>query len=185
MCGDLLRRRGIAFACAAQQTSANTPIGSVAVKLRRINTITGGSNANPLYGTHAPGDSRLFMIQQGTDVPSPDLAGKILYTNPTVVDSAVGTLLDFSVQLPGVLDITHFEKGLLGVAFHPEFNDSLSPGYRKFYTYSSEMRTAHPTVDYIHPELIPDPAAAGEQHCHAARVDRERNDERSRRFVAA
>jgi glucose/arabinose dehydrogenase len=143
---------------AAQQTSANTVIGSVAVKLKLINTISGSSNANPLYGTHAPGDSRLFLIQQGTSSPNPDIQGKLLFVDPNVVGGAVGTLLDFSLALPNVLDISHFEKGLLGVAFHPGFNEPTNPGYKKFYTYSSEVRTAHPTFDYIHPELAPDPA---------------------------
>ena len=30
------------------------------------------------------------------------------------------------------------EKGLLGAAFHPDFNSSGTPGYRKFYTYTNE-----------------------------------------------
>jgi hypothetical protein len=30
------------------------------------------------------------------------------------------------------------ERGFLGLAFHPEFNDDSSPGYRKLYTYTTE-----------------------------------------------
>ena len=102
-------------------------LGPVSVELRRVNTIFGSNNANPLYGTYAPGDTKLFLVQQGTVDANPDLPGKVLYINPSVVDGPVGTLIDFSAQLPGVLDITHFEKGLLGVAFHPDFNNPPSP----------------------------------------------------------
>jgi glucose/arabinose dehydrogenase len=141
-----------------QQTAATLTTGSVSVRLKRVNTILGATNANPLFGTHAPGDSRLFLVQQGTNAPNPDLPGRILYVDPNVVDGPVGTLLDFNVQLPGVLDITHFEKGLLGLAFHPRFNDPASSGYLKFYTYTSEVRTAHGTPDFIHPETATNPA---------------------------
>ncbi|MGI8890680.1 MAG: PQQ-dependent sugar dehydrogenase, partial [Chthoniobacterales bacterium] len=33
------------------------------------------------------------------------------------------------------------ERGLLGLAFHPGYNDPASPGYQKFYTYTSEPIT--------------------------------------------
>jgi hypothetical protein len=141
----------------AYQTAANLTLGPVSVELRRVNTILGSQNANPLYGTFAPGDTKLFLVQQGTVDANPDLPGKILYIDPSNVDGPVGTLLDFNAQLPGVLDITHFEKGLLGLAFHPDFNNRAKPGYLKFYTYSNESRTAHGpdpfgSPDFIHPE---------------------------------
>jgi glucose/arabinose dehydrogenase len=141
----------------AYQTAANLAIGPVSVELRRVNTILGSQNANPLYGTSAPGDTKLFLVQQGTVDANPDLPGKILYIDPSVVDGPVGTLLDFNAQLPGVLDISHFEKGLLGLAFHPDFNNPAKPGYLKLYTYSNENRTAHGpdpfgNPDFIHPE---------------------------------
>src|SRR5687767_13754523 len=125
------------------QTAANLTVGSVNVELRRVNTILGSANANPLYGTFAPGDTKLFLVQQGTVDANPDLPGKVLYIDPSVVDGPVGTLLDFSTQLPGALDITHFEKGLLGLAFHPDFNNPAKPGHLKFYTYANENRAAH------------------------------------------
>jgi glucose/arabinose dehydrogenase len=143
------------------QTAANLTLGSVSVELRRVNTIFGANNANPLFGTFAPGDTKLFLVQQGTADANPDLPGKVLYINPRLVDGPVGTLLDFQAQLPGVLDIGHFEKGLLGLAFHPDFHNPAMSGYLKFYTYSNENRAAHPpdpfgSPDFIHPETAGD-----------------------------
>src|SRR5207302_321614 len=34
------------------------------------------------------------------------------------------------------------ERGLLGLAFHPGYNDASSPGFHKFYTYTSETTGA-------------------------------------------
>jgi hypothetical protein len=141
----------------AHQTAATLTIGPVSVRLRLINTITGSGNANVLYGTHAPGDNKLFLVQQGTNSPNPDIPGKVLYINPSQINGAVGTLLDFNTQLPGVLDITHFEKGLLGLAFHPDFSNAAKPGHLKFYTYSNENYSTHGSVDFIHAETATNP----------------------------
>jgi glucose/arabinose dehydrogenase len=43
------------------------------------------------------------------------------------------------------------ERGLLGLAFHPGFNDSASVGYRKLYTYNSELSSSG-TADFAVPE---------------------------------
>lgn len=45
--------------------------------------------------------------------------------------------LDLSARLV-TLSPDYDERGLLGLAFHPGFNDPASPGFRKFYTYTSE-----------------------------------------------
>src|SRR5205085_4458488 len=45
------------------------------------------------------------------------------------------------------------ERGLLGLAFHPGFNDPSSPGFRKFYTYTSE--TVAGTADLTVPKTTP------------------------------
>jgi Glucose / Sorbosone dehydrogenase len=140
------------------QFAADVTVGTVSVQLKRVNTISGSQNANPLFGTYAPGDSsRLYLIQQGTVDANPDIQAKLLYINPSVVDSPVNTLVDLSVKLPGFVDITHFEKGLLAVAFHPDFNNPAKPGYLKFYTYTTENYAASAaaygaTLDYKHPE---------------------------------
>ena len=143
----------------AYQTSANLTTGTISVQLKLVNTISGTDHANPLYGTFAPGDaSRMYLIQQGTVDASPDIQSKLLYINPAVVGSPISTLIDLSVKLPGLMDITHFEKGFLSVAFHPEFNNPAAPGYLKFYTYTTENYAASaatpygPVLDFKHSE---------------------------------
>src|SRR5207244_7005291 len=49
------------------------------------------------------------------------------------------------------------ERGLIGLAFHPDFDLSGAPGFGKFYTYTSE--TTNGTADFTHPEFSP--TAAG------------------------
>ena len=67
------------------QMAADLTVGTVSVQLKRVNTISGSQNANPLYGTYAPGDSsRLYLVQQGTVDASPDIQAKLLYINPAV-----------------------------------------------------------------------------------------------------
>jgi hypothetical protein len=166
--------------------AADVTVGTVSVQLKLINTITGTQNANPLYGTYAPGDSsRLYLIQQGTVDANPDIQGKLLYINPATVGGAVNTLIDFNVKLPGMLDITHFEKGFLAVAFHPDFNLPGTPGYLKFYTYSNENYAASAAADRgvaSHPQ--PASAELDQQRRHAARMDGERDDAHRRHAVA-
>lgn len=171
MAGDALLKRlrlaaliGATFAPTNSygvQTDANITTGTVNVQLRLVKTVTqtsGNANTNLLFGTNAPGDgSRLYMIQQGTTDGTPDTNGKILYLNPSLSDPPVSTLVDFNAKLPGMLDMTHFEKGLLAIAFHPDFNNPAAPGYLKLYTYSTENYAASAaaygaTLDYRHPE---------------------------------
>ncbi|HEY2714390.1 MAG TPA: PQQ-dependent sugar dehydrogenase [Chthoniobacterales bacterium] len=81
------------------------------------------------HGLNAPndltsvGDGRLFVNQQNGLVA--------LIKNGTLVTTP---FLDVS----GRLVSSTGERGLLGLAFHPGYNDPSSPGYRKFYTYTSE-----------------------------------------------
>ncbi len=69
------------------------------------------------------GDGRLFINQQSGQIA-------IVKTNSVLATA----LLDLSSRL---VDSTG-ERGLLGLAFHPGYNDPASAGFRKFYTYSSE-----------------------------------------------
>lgn len=88
--------------------------------------------ASPTYLTDAgDGSGRLFVADQ---------VGKI----SVIKNGAVSTFLDLSSRLPsnlGNLPIgfgDYDERGLLGLAFHPEFSNPNSAGFGRFYTYTSE-----------------------------------------------
>lgn len=72
------------------------------------------------------GTGRLFIVNQ---------TGQILVLKNGQV---LGTpFLDVSSRLVSIM-ANYDERGLLGLAFHPGFSDSNSPGFRKLYTYTSE-----------------------------------------------
>jgi glucose/arabinose dehydrogenase len=104
--------------------------GTIPVRLESIATVTVPSNGAPNFGAHT-GDPRFLYVGQQSgvirildfDEPSPLLA-----TNFLNVGSALGA---------GIL-VSGFEQGLIGGTFHPDFNVEAAPGYRKFYTHTSE-----------------------------------------------
>ena len=72
------------------------------------------------------GDGRLFVNQQ-------DGLIRIVKNNALLATD----FLDLSARLISSTG----ERGLLGLAFHPGYTDPSSPGFRKFYTYTSEPVT--------------------------------------------
>ncbi len=72
------------------------------------------------------GDDRLFVNQQDGRIRIIK-SGTLLAT----------PFLDVSARLIASTG----ERGLLGLAFHPDYNNAASPGFRKFYTYTSEPVT--------------------------------------------
>ena len=97
--------------------------GSIRVKLA---TVVSGLTA-PLELTSAvDGTGRLFIVQQ---------TGQVLILQ----DGAIlpTPFLDVSSRLVP-LTPEYDERGLLGFAFHPDFNNASAPGYHKIYTYTSE-----------------------------------------------
>ena len=95
--------------------------------------------AGPLIDlNHAPGDSRLFVVQQdvGIYAVSPDGS-----TIETFLDSGAGlTLAGRSQNNSGA------HSGIRAVAFHPEYQNSTHPGYGKFYTSIMENSVAGPLL---------------------------------------
>jgi glucose/arabinose dehydrogenase len=84
----------------------------------------------PIFVTHAPGDSsRLFIVERGGAIKILNLSTGSVLTTP---------FLTTTVDTAG-------EGGLLGLAFHPDYNTTGTPGFGKFYvnltTTSAPMAT--------------------------------------------
>lgn len=106
------------------------PKGTIAIQLK---TVASGMAA-PDYGFSPPGDtSRLFVVEQNglLRVLQNDnlLPGSALDIRNIVSNIGTGPLNPASAN---------DERGFLGLAFHPGFNNDASPGYRTLYTYTSE-----------------------------------------------
>ena len=85
----------------------------------------------PLYGISPPGDThRLFVLEQNGLMWI--FQDGVMLTNPALDLRSV-------VSPPLIVSNANDERGLLGLAFHPGFNDPASPGYQTLYTYNSEM----------------------------------------------
>lgn len=104
-------------------TPTPIPQGSLQIKLKAVAT----GLSSPLEITSAnDGTNRLFIVEQTGQVRI--LQGKRLVATP---------FLNVSNRLVTLMP-DYDERGLLGFAFHPDFNNPSAPGYRKIYTYTSE-----------------------------------------------
>ena len=128
-------------AFAQQDVLPDIPRGDIAIRLQPVATGMGA----PDYAISAPGDpNRLYVVEQ---------AGLL-----RVIDNGVlqpGSVLDIQslVQPPLVPGNANDERGFLGLAFHPGFNDANSAGFRTLYTYHSEQIPAGTTPTYQIPNL--------------------------------
>ena len=113
--------------------------GNIAVHLDPV--VTG--LAAPDFAISAPGDTnRMFILEQKGQV--------LVYQNGALLPTPA---LDIQSLVSPPLNIAsaNDERGLLGIAFHPDFNNSASAGYRTLYTYDSELIPASTTPTYVAP----------------------------------
>ncbi len=111
-----------------------TPIPKSAIGIE-LQTVADNLVA-PNYLAHAgDGTDRLFVVDQGGEVRL--IKDGQLQSNPYLDVSS--NLVDLGVTGGGGPFNDFDERGLLGIAFHPDFaSDVTNPGYGKFYTYTSE-----------------------------------------------
>jgi hypothetical protein len=102
--------------------------------------------SNPTIGlSFAPGDTqRMFFVEKGGFSPGSNTA-RIQMLN--LNSGTYSTFLDLRAAGLPTLNNSN-ENGFLGMAFHPGFANSESPGYRKLYTYNSVVTDAGATVDF-------------------------------------
>lgn len=113
--------------------------GNIAIKLDTVAT----GLAAPDYAISAPGDTnRMFVLEQ---------KGQILVLQDGSLLPTPALNIQSLVSPPLVLTSANDERGLLGLAFHPGFNDPSSPGYRTLYTYNSQVIPVSTTPTYITP----------------------------------
>jgi glucose/arabinose dehydrogenase len=113
---------------------APIPKSSIRIELQTVASGLDGPNSavaardasGRLFVTEQDGQVR--VVQSGTLLPTPFL---------DVSDKLV-SLGVFGTQDPFDFD----ERGLLSIAFHPDFENSTEGGYQKFYTYTSEPVSA-------------------------------------------
>lgn len=113
--------------------------GNIALDLVPVAT---GLSA-PDYGISAPGDaSRLYVVEQGGQM-------RVLLNGVLQPGSA----LDISSRLSGAFVPTNAndERGLLGLAFHPDFNKAGAAGFRTLYTFNTEPIAPGTTPTYAAP----------------------------------
>lgn len=107
--------------------------GDVAILLQPVAT----GMAAPLYGISPPGDfSRLFVVEQN---------GLL-----RIIENGVllpGSALDLAGLMSNTINPANAndERGFLGLAFHPGYNNPASPGHRTLYTFNSQPLGAGPT----------------------------------------
>jgi glucose/arabinose dehydrogenase len=130
------------FAPGASVVTNDLQPGNTTIKLQLTATVSTASDGEPLDLTSAgDGTSRLFVATHGGKIRL--IKGGVLQSTP---------FLDLTNKLSLVGGTSRDERGLLGIAFHPNFNAPVgTPGRGKFYTYTSESNTAIPNADFFHP----------------------------------
>lgn len=99
--------------------------------------------AAPCYAISPPGDhSRLFVVEQNGLLRV--IQNGVLLTNAALDIQSL-------VQPPLNATNANDERGFLGLAFHPGYNNPASPGYRTLYTYNSQLIPVGTFPTYVCP----------------------------------
>lgn len=110
-----------------------------------LTTVASGLTAPIDAESPADGTERLVILQQ---------TGKaVILKDGNVLPAPFFDVTDRLV----ILNPGYDERGLLGLAFHPDFNNASAPGFRKIYTYTSEPVSG--PADFT----VPDPSAFDHQ----------------------
>lgn len=110
----------------SQNVLPNIPMGDIALHLTPVATGLGA----PDYAFSPPGDTaRLFVLEQ---------KGLVLIVKNGALLATPALDIQSLVAPPLVPTNANDERGLLGIAFHPGFSTSGSPGFRTLYTYNSQ-----------------------------------------------
>lgn len=118
------------------------PKGTLAIQLKPVAT----GLAAPDYAISPPGDtSRLFVVEQ---------KGQILILQNGSLLATPALDIQSLVSPPLTITSANDERGLLGLAFHPGFSNSASPGYRTLYTYNSQPIPAGNSPTYPAPGAV-------------------------------
>ncbi len=120
---------------AASASPTPIPKGPVRVQLT---TVASGLTAPLGLMPAGDGSGRLFILQQ---------TGQVLILKNGIV--APTPFLDLASRLVP-LNSGGDERGFLGLAFHPDFNNPSAPGFHKVYTYTSEPVSG--TADFTVPK---------------------------------
>ena len=110
---------------AGNPLTATIPTSNWSIELKDVVTIPNSSGLSPrlefLTAAGAPGLA--YVIDQ---------RGKIYTFDPALPSPTPNVFLDLATAVANFNSFV--QTGLRGLAFHPGFNDPISPGYRKFYT---------------------------------------------------
>src|SRR5688500_10625266 len=134
---------------AAMGQAIVTGAGNITKQLQLVTTVTSATGGAPNFGVHS-GDNRfLYVGEQNGRVRILDFSqpNPLLATDFLNIDSVLGATL--------LADTGTGERGLLGAAFHPDFNNAANAsGFRKFYTFTSET-FASATPHFFHQAETP------------------------------
>ena len=130
--------------CLDAQIATPTPIQQGTIELG-VKAVASGLTAPVQLSGAADGSGRLFIVQQ---------TGQIVILSSGAVLPI--PFLDVSSRLVPIMP-DYDERGLLGLAFHPDFNTPSTPGFHKVYTYTSEPVSGR--ADFT----VPNPSAFDHQ----------------------